>query len=88
VDCAGLATAVGDEHVLTRAEWRVTDPAAEVGELAAALYKQHGALRFVMAQIVLTEHESVDTAVVRSRVRLALAQHEPAAERLGHEMRA
>jgi hypothetical protein len=87
VDDAGLAAAVRDQYALTRAEGRVTHPAAEIGELAAAFYKQHSALRFVMTQIVLTERASVDTAVVRSRVGLALAQHEPAAERLGHQMR-
>jgi hypothetical protein len=87
VDDAGLAAAVRHEHVLARAERRVTHPAAEVGELAAAFYKQHSALRFVMSQIVLATRLSVDTAVVRSGVRLALAQHEPAAEGLGHQMR-
>jgi hypothetical protein len=64
VDDARLAAAVRDEHVLTRADGRVAYPAAQLGERAAALYEQHGALRLDMTQIVLTARPNVDTAVV------------------------
>jgi hypothetical protein len=42
VDQAGLALAVGNEHALAGANREVTHAAAEAGELAAGLYREHG----------------------------------------------
>jgi len=42
---AGLAPAVRDEHALTRMYGLVTYPAAQLGELRVALYKEHRASR-------------------------------------------